>query len=380
MTIGYAPAAIVWHHRRATVRAYLKQQKGYGCSEAMVHFKHPQRCGAFGRSRWRGIIYGDGAVGLPLLPETIYHGRFGLAPYQSIYRHNEYGIWSCMMSLEWHLLAVLFVLLATLSGPLGAISVIMWSATISLVVSSALRAPLPSGAPRWCRPLVAFLTVAQPIVRGWHRQTHLLRTLRLPCINGEGEQVAKRQVKVISATQRDLYWESDEARGREHLLEVLVDSASQHGWRGDFDDAWAADDVKLVGDRWHDIRLRTATEELGWPRRFTRARCLVRPTSFSHIVAAAILVWMAAAVATMHLWAVIVGAVAMGLFAGASLRSRARCFQAVTRLVAKAGLAAQLQPVTSHGEPIIPEANMSDHVTAKTEVSQSNPDYATAGG
>jgi GT2 family glycosyltransferase len=34
--IGYAPAAVVWHHRRATVRAYLSQQAGYGRAEAML--------------------------------------------------------------------------------------------------------------------------------------------------------------------------------------------------------------------------------------------------------------------------------------------------------------------------------------------------------
>jgi Glycosyltransferase like family 2 len=49
--IGYAPEAMVWHHRRNTVRAYLKQQKGYGRAEAMVLLKHPQRANDFGRSR-----------------------------------------------------------------------------------------------------------------------------------------------------------------------------------------------------------------------------------------------------------------------------------------------------------------------------------------
>ncbi|HEX9202409.1 MAG TPA: glycosyltransferase, partial [Vicinamibacteria bacterium] len=31
--IVFAPAAMVWHHRRATVKAYLKQQRGYGDAE-----------------------------------------------------------------------------------------------------------------------------------------------------------------------------------------------------------------------------------------------------------------------------------------------------------------------------------------------------------
>lgn len=380
MKVGYAPAAMVWHHRRATVRAYFKQQKGYGCSEAMVHFKHPQRCGAFGRSRWRGIIYGDGAIGLPLMPPTIYHGRFGLAPYQSIYRHNEYGLWSCLMALEWHLLAAFLLLLGALCGPVAVIAIVMWMATVSLAVSSALRAPLPKVAPRWCRPLIAYLTIMQPIIRGWHRQTYLLRTLCLPRINGEAERLASLQAKAISARQRDLYWESNEARGREHLLDKLVKIAAEHQWKGDFDDAWSDYDVKLVGDRWHDIRIRTATEELGWPRRFTRARCILRPTPFSRLVTAAVLVWTATALAGVHLWAVLAGASALGLLAGARLQSRYRCLRAVTRLLAKTGVAARLQPVTARGESLEWDFDVPQNTTYGTEDFETDADYVTAGG
>jgi hypothetical protein len=68
LRIGFAPAALVWHHRRSTVRAYLRQQAGYGRSEAMVLAKHPQRAAALGGTRWGGVIYGDGAVGLPVAP------------------------------------------------------------------------------------------------------------------------------------------------------------------------------------------------------------------------------------------------------------------------------------------------------------------------
>ena len=33
----------VWHHRRCTVSAYLKQQKGYGRAEALLLPKHKDR-------------------------------------------------------------------------------------------------------------------------------------------------------------------------------------------------------------------------------------------------------------------------------------------------------------------------------------------------
>ena len=57
--IGFSPAAMVWHFRRNTVKAYLKQQMGYGKAEALLYFKHPYRFNMLGQSRWLGRIYGD---------------------------------------------------------------------------------------------------------------------------------------------------------------------------------------------------------------------------------------------------------------------------------------------------------------------------------
>jgi glycosyltransferase involved in cell wall biosynthesis len=335
LAIGYAPGAMVWHHRRATVSAFIKQQKGYGQSEAMVHFKHPQRCSSFGRSCWRGIIYGDGAVGLPLMPDTIYHGRFGSGLFQTIYRHNDYGMWAVMTSLEWHLLAAFLLTLTTLFWPISIVSVVMWLAPLLLAVRSAATAPLQKGAARWCRPLVAFLYFIQPIVRGFYRLTYLLSNKRLPQMHvgpGTGASSAKQN----SASVVDLYWQSDQATGREGLLEELVNKAKGLGWYGDFGNAWADWDVKLVGDRWHDIVIRTATEELGWPKRFTRARCTVRNTRFSGVVATTSAVWVIAATTAGQPWAISVGLLACAWTLSCIGRSRRRCLSAVTGLVARA--------------------------------------------
>src|SRR5207253_1081618 len=65
-TIGFSPAAIVWHFRRNTVKAYLNQQKGYGKAEALVYAKHPFRFNLFGQAKWLGRIYGDLSAALLL--------------------------------------------------------------------------------------------------------------------------------------------------------------------------------------------------------------------------------------------------------------------------------------------------------------------------
>lgn len=58
-TLRFVPGAMVWHHRRFTVKAYLKQQRGYGYAEALLMKAHPGRFGPLGGARWRGGIYGD---------------------------------------------------------------------------------------------------------------------------------------------------------------------------------------------------------------------------------------------------------------------------------------------------------------------------------
>ena len=42
-TLGFSPAAVVWHHRRNSVRAYWRQQRGYGRAEALLERKWPEK-------------------------------------------------------------------------------------------------------------------------------------------------------------------------------------------------------------------------------------------------------------------------------------------------------------------------------------------------
>jgi glycosyltransferase involved in cell wall biosynthesis len=49
--IVYHPSAVVWHHRRQTIRSYLRQQKGYGYAEAHLQRRYPGRVKFFGYTR-----------------------------------------------------------------------------------------------------------------------------------------------------------------------------------------------------------------------------------------------------------------------------------------------------------------------------------------
>jgi hypothetical protein len=41
--LGYHPAALVWHHRRSGLRRYLRQQRHYGRSQAILERRCPER-------------------------------------------------------------------------------------------------------------------------------------------------------------------------------------------------------------------------------------------------------------------------------------------------------------------------------------------------
>jgi GT2 family glycosyltransferase len=55
LEIGFAPSALVWHHRRASVRAFWGQQVGYGEGEAWLDAHHPEKF-LGGQMLWRGRI------------------------------------------------------------------------------------------------------------------------------------------------------------------------------------------------------------------------------------------------------------------------------------------------------------------------------------
>jgi GT2 family glycosyltransferase len=81
--LGFAPGAFVWHRRRTGIRAFLRQQWGYGRAERLLIAKHPQRFSKRGGARWQGFVYAGGPL-RATADSIIYHGPMGMAGYQSV--------------------------------------------------------------------------------------------------------------------------------------------------------------------------------------------------------------------------------------------------------------------------------------------------------
>jgi len=177
-TLGFSPSAVVWHHRRDSIRAYWKQQRGYGEAEALLEQKWPEKFNANGHVQWSGRVYANGAVARILAgPGRIYHGTWGSAPFQPLHRATPRVIWSLPGLPDWYLLiGVLagFSLLGVFWAPLLWVLPVLGFAVSASLVHAWLSAASPSigsSGPRVRgrrlreRALTAFLHLLQPFAR-----------------------------------------------------------------------------------------------------------------------------------------------------------------------------------------------------------------------
>lgn len=168
-TIGFSPAAIVWHFRRNTVAAYLKQQEGYGKAEALLYFKHPYRFNLLGQPSWSGRIYGDISC-LCFGQPTIYSGVFGRGLFQTLYEPPSSPLAYIPLTLEWNVVAAILFAAALLSGQYPWVAVVMFLVSCSWCVISALKAPIESRFHQvGGQLLVALLIYLGPLVRSKER-------------------------------------------------------------------------------------------------------------------------------------------------------------------------------------------------------------------
>jgi len=81
--LGFVAGAFVWHWRRPSLRAFLRQQRGYGIAERLLLAKHPQRFNGRGEAKWDGFVYQGGPLHANE-SSVIYYGPMGMAGYQSV--------------------------------------------------------------------------------------------------------------------------------------------------------------------------------------------------------------------------------------------------------------------------------------------------------
>jgi GT2 family glycosyltransferase len=180
-TIGFNPSAMVWHHRRNSVKAYLKQQMNYGKAEAMLEKKWPEKYNAAGHIPWAGRLYFKGFEQLlGFFRGRVYQGTWGTALFQSVYQPAS-GLFSALpMMPEWYVVVAALAALSFLGlewSPLLIAWPLLFVAMILPFVHAVfcgIRAQFTT-TPESRRDLIkmraltAYLHMAQPLVRLYGR-------------------------------------------------------------------------------------------------------------------------------------------------------------------------------------------------------------------
>ncbi len=166
-TVAAVPGAVVIHERRATVRAYLAQQAGYGAGEGLLYRKYPYRMntngGIYGASGWLDALLGGARV---------YYGAFGRGLFQSLYPGSELPpIAELPLTAVWVAASVLLFLAGSANEMYGTLGRLGFAITIACAILGALRAPLPRDASAFpTRAWLALLLLCGPLVRSFERE------------------------------------------------------------------------------------------------------------------------------------------------------------------------------------------------------------------
>ena len=307
LEIGFAPSALVWHHRRPSVRSFWRQQVGYGEGEAWLDAHHPEKF-LGGQMLWRGRIYSP----LPFLRSSaarrVNTGVWGTAAFPSVYSTHSHG-WRYLPHSPAWMGVSLVLLLVGVFGPLAGMDaawlpliagMLGWATTLTRCALCGWRSNL-DGLPtigRWSmwqsrvlyRSLIAWLHLLQPLARFRGRLRGLSRPqavapkhmtrhpwkLQLPTLR---DVIAGARLLTRAGTERS-FW-SDSGVSHTMLLTELVGvlRASRPARIVDVDEGWRPDrDLSLAIGRWGWLHVRTVVEEHEQGACLFRMRARLRPS------------------------------------------------------------------------------------------------------
>ncbi|MBM3837977.1 MAG: glycosyltransferase [Verrucomicrobia bacterium] len=276
--LGFSSSGFVWHYRRSTVLDYLRQQRGYGESEALLVHRHPEYFNWFGGSLWQGRIYSPAKFGVVTRRPIIYHGTFGSGFFQTLYSSPPALTLMLLTSLEYHVLLTLpLLVLSALFDPILPLALTSLLLSLAVCGTAAAQAELAASKRRfWSRPLVALLFFLQPIVRGWSRYKGRLTAPRTRLADYETlDSLSLRDAK--QSFTEAAYW-NERNLGRFELLAAIMERLDRRGWPNKADTGWSNFDLEVLGSRWCHLQLLTAAEELGHGKRLIRCRLKTRWT------------------------------------------------------------------------------------------------------
>ncbi len=301
LRIGFAPSALVWHHHRATVSAYWRQQVGYGEGETWLDAHHPEKF-VRGQMLWRGHIYSPLPFLRSLSGKRINTGVWGTAAFPSIYNQDSLRLEYLPHTPLWMLLSLVLLVVggAALMVETARIWMLLvlvgfsgWAITIARCIQFAWHSDLhglqgidtrsPGQSRLLYRALIAWLHLIHPLSRVWGR----IRGISSMPHAGAPEHITRRPWKVPFPRLGDLFratrlsfghsevrsfWSETWVAHTELLTEIIgLIRAARPAPVVDVDEGWRPDrDFSLAVGRWGWLHVRTLIEE------HAQGRCLFR--------------------------------------------------------------------------------------------------------
>ncbi|HTI38678.1 MAG TPA: glycosyltransferase [Vicinamibacterales bacterium] len=291
--IGFSPSALVWHRHRASIRAYWRQQLGYGEGETWLALKHPDKF-VGGDMLWRGRIYSPLPFVRALYRDRLNTGAWGTAAFPSVYNAGASGLSFLPTSAGWIVLSILL----TLAGVTGlfivpdagraslALGMIGLMTTVARCLSFAFDVEFPYGGVI-DRLLIAWLHIVQPLARLRGRiRGHFAAPSEL------SETMAATSVRSLPSIGRALlltagvrlerrYWTENWTSLSSMLDQLVAALRRQRGaGRVDVDEGWSQRwDVALPIGGFGRLEARGLVEEHARGACLVRTSTRVRPTA-----------------------------------------------------------------------------------------------------
>jgi O-antigen biosynthesis protein len=309
--IGFAAAALVWHHHRSSVKAYWRQQVGYGEGETWLMAHHPDKF-LDGKMLWRGRIYSPLPFVRSLSGTRINAGVWGTAAFPSVYRTDVHPFAFLPHSIKWQ---VLSFVLAIAGGAILATGQHHWAValllgtglvgiamTIAKNITYALRSEVDSlpGSRLWYRAVVAYLHFIQPIARLRGRIRGMLAPpeVALPQAKRQASRGPRPALKeawralllISGSVTEDRYWSESWTSADRVLAKITEWLRRSRAVRTiEIDEGWSDDrDVSVFVGRWAWLDIRALVEDHGAGKGLLRVSTHLRPTTFG-VVAAVVL-------------------------------------------------------------------------------------------
>jgi GT2 family glycosyltransferase/sugar lactone lactonase YvrE len=298
LQIGFAPSALVWHHHRSSVKAYWRQQVGYGEGETWLDAHHPEKF-IGGQMLWRGRIYSPLPFVRSLSGRRINTGVWGTAAFPGVYRTDVSPLQFVPHSAYWMTVSTILCLAGVpaalvVAYPVEALlllgaGLLGWGITLGRCWLFAARTDV-SGLPGTTsygrmryRALIAWLHLIQPIARVYGRvrgmgsppevvaPEHVTRVPWKAPVPSLRDAV-RSAILLLGGSAQRTFW-SERWVGHSAFLTEMTGMlrAARPAPPVEVDDGWRANrDLSVAVRRWGWLHLRALVEE------HADGRCLLR--------------------------------------------------------------------------------------------------------